>query len=188
MCISRSRSLVFSMCMWKKRNRWINGWMDGVREFSIYGNDGIYLLERERLAFESIISRSVGWYFFLQQICVCVCSCGVMWYVYARAHANKTRMYIIHTVKPLLLLLLIVSCASGFYFDISQCRQLLQLLFCSIRSIVYWCVYYYCCNSIHFVSCGEPLFSFRFSVKNYIFVSLCFDLLMLLFFVGCTAM
>lgn len=149
--------------------------MDGAREFSIRQRRCVYLLERERLGLESIISRSVGWlvkclflFYFSVQLSLYMLVCGVMWYVYARArtHKNKTRMYIIHTVKPLLLLLLmIVSCFWGLYFRISQCRQLLQLLFSRIRSIVYWCVYDYC-NSIHFVSCGKTLASLSFRIQR----------------------
>lgn len=57
---------------------------------SRYGNDDddvCIWLERERLGFESIISRSVGWFvmFFFPSsssanVCVClnICSCGVM--------------------------------------------------------------------------------------------------------------
>lgn len=124
-----------------------------------------------------IDNKSVGWLvgkmpFFILLLCsalsVHMLVCGVMWYVYARArtHKNKTRMYIIRTVKPLLLLLLmIVSCFWGLYFRISQCRQLLQLLFSRIRSIVYWCVYDYC-NSIHFVSCGKTLASLSFRIQR----------------------
>lgn len=134
----------------------------------------VYLLERERLGLKSIISRSVGWlvkclflFYFSVQLSLYMLVCGVMWYVYARArtHKNKTRMYNIRTVKPLLLLMMIVSCFWGLYFRISQCRQLLQLLFSRIRSIVYWCVYDYC-NSIHFVSCGKTLASLSFRIQR----------------------
>lgn len=123
--------------------------MDGAGEYSRYGNDDdVYFVGKRALGFRidiksvgrldgsfssSFSSANESVYMFVWSYVICV---------RARAHTNKTRMYIIHTVKPLLLLLLCCCrfAASGFYFDISQCRQLLQLLFSYSFNCLSMCV------------------------------------------------